>query len=195
LISILIVGSFFILWDSYFTSKEIWGFNSRYLLGITIFGLPLEECLFFIVVPYACLFIHEVLKAYFPNVNTHLLGKIFAFSFALSGLLLSVTYINNWYTLTACSLSSLLVIGLAFRAKVKWFGSFAFTYMVALIPFLIVNGLLTGFFTDEPVVWYNEDHIIGWRIGSIPFEDLYYNLAMLLPIVAIHEKWIQKKRS
>jgi lycopene cyclase domain-containing protein len=50
-----------------------------------------------------------------------------------------------------------------------------------------VNGVLTGFFTDEPVVWYSEDHITGIRIGTIPLEDLYYNLSMLLPIVLIHE--------
>lgn len=190
---IALIGTFFIIWDAYFTSQDIWGFTPRYLMGISMFGLPLEECLFFLVVPYACLFIHEVLKAYFPNVNTDLLGKVFAFTFALSGLLFSAIYINKWYTLTACSLASLLVIGFAFRAKVKWFGSFAFTYMVALIPFLVVNGILTGFFTPEPVVWYSEDHIIGWRIGSIPFEDLYYNLCMLLPIVGIHE-WMNKKK-
>ena len=41
-----------------------WGFNNDYLLGIYLFNLPLEEILFFITVPYACVFIYECLNVY-----------------------------------------------------------------------------------------------------------------------------------
>lgn len=194
-LGIAIVGTFFLIWDEYFTLKGVWGFTPEYLTGIYIGHLPLEECLFFLVVPYACVFIHEVLKAYFPNLRKEYLGRIFGFTFALSGLILAYVFMRNWYTLTACSLSSLLVIWFGFIKKVQWFNDFSFTYLVALIPFLIVNGILTGAVTDQPIVWYNEDHIIGLRIITIPFEDLYYNLCMLLPVIAIHEVWSQKKRS
>lgn len=193
LTAILCIGIIFLLWDEYFTAKEVWGFNRQYLTGIYFGHLPLEECLFFLVVPYACLFIHEVLKAYFPNVKTDLLGKAFGFAFALSGLVLAIGHLKQWYTMTACSFSAVLIIGFAFRAKVKWFGSFALTYLVALVPFLIVNGILTGSVTPDPIVWYNEEHMIGIRIGTIPLEDLYYNMCLLLPIVAIHEAWLKKK--
>jgi hypothetical protein len=47
-------------------------------------------------------------------------------------------------------------------------------------------------FTPEPIVWYNEEHIIGWRIVTIPVEDLFYNYSMLLPVNWIHEKMIAK---
>jgi len=56
-----------------------------------------------------------------------------------------------------------------------------------MLPFLIVNGILTGAVTNEPIVWYSESHIMGPRIITIPVEDLYYNYALLLPIVAIYE--------
>jgi lycopene cyclase domain-containing protein len=194
LVGIVVVGIFFLLWDEYFTELEVWGFNPKYVTGIYWGKLPLEECLFFVVVPYACLFIHEVLKAYFPNMKTELLGKAFGFAFALSGLFFAMEHLKQWYTMTACSFSSILIIGFAFRAKVSWFGSFAFTYLVTLVPFLVVNGLLTGSATPEPIVWYNNDHFMGIRIGTIPIEDLYYNMCMLLPIVAIHELLIKKKQ-
>jgi lycopene cyclase domain-containing protein len=77
---------------------------------------------------------------------------------------------------------------------VEWYSSFVFTFIVAIIPFLIVNGILTGSFTDAPVVWYNENHIIGMRIFTIPFEDLFYNYAMLLPLIAIFEYLKKGKR-
>ena len=185
--AIFLVAVFFLLWDHYFTVHEVWGFNPKYVQGIYLFHLPLEEILFFLVVPYACVFVYEAIRAYFPDLKLDLLGRAFAFAMVLSGLLLTIFYIRNWYTLTACSLSSLLVIGIHFRAKAKWFNYFALTFLVCLIPFLLVNGTLTGFFTKEPVVWYSETHIVGIRIGTIPLEDMYYNLSMLLLIIAIHE--------
>lgn len=192
-LGIAIVGTFFLIWDEYFTQRGIWGFTPEYLTGIYIGNLPLEECLFFLVVPYACVFIHEVLKAYFPKLKKEYMGRILGFAFVLSGLLLAYLHMRNWYTLTVCSLSSLLVIWFGFVRKASWFNDFSFTYLVALIPFVLVNGILTGSVTDEPIVWYNEEHIIGWRILTIPFEDLYYNLSMLLPVIAIHEKLKTKK--
>jgi hypothetical protein len=59
-------------------------------------------------------------------------------------------------------------------------------YLLCLIPFFIVNGILTGATTPEPIVWYSEAHIIGLRMISIPFEDLYYNYALLLPLTWIY---------
>jgi lycopene cyclase domain-containing protein len=192
--AISIIAVVFIIWDIYFTAKGVWGFNPKYLSGYYFWNLPIEECLFFVVVPYACLFLHEVLKAYFPNVQLELIGKAFAFAMVLSGLILAITHLKQWYTMTACSFAAVMMIGFAFRIRMAWFGSFAFTFLVALIPFLIVNGILTGMATDEPIVWYNEDHIVGFRIGTIPLEDVFYNCCMLLPIIAIHEWNIKKKQ-
>lgn len=191
-IAILIVAIPFLFWDNYFTINKIWGFTPEYLSGFYFYSLPIEECLFFFVVPFACLFIHQVLKAYFPRFDAKLIVQSFAFFFVLSGLLFGTLYFDNWYTSSACITSALLTIGLYFVAKVPWFKRFVFTYLVVLIPFIIVNGVLTGAITAKPIVWYSEEHIIGIRIISIPFEDLYYNYCLLLPIVAIFER-LQKK--
>ena len=67
--ALLLIGTAFLIWDEYFTINKIWGFNNDYLHGIYLGHLPLEEVLFFLVVPYACVFIYEVLIAYFPNIK------------------------------------------------------------------------------------------------------------------------------
>jgi lycopene cyclase domain-containing protein len=67
------------------------------------------------------------------------------------------------------------------------------TYLISILPFLIVNGILTGMFTPSPIVWYNESHIIGWRIVTIPIEDLFYCFSMLLPVIWIHESLVKKQ--
>ena len=65
--SLFITGAFFVAFDIWFAKRAIWGFNPDYHSGIVLAGLPLEELLFFIVIPYASIFIHYVLIAYFPG--------------------------------------------------------------------------------------------------------------------------------
>jgi lycopene cyclase domain-containing protein len=55
-------GLFFIIWDEFFTQLGVWGFNEKYLTGVYIGSLPLEEVMFFICIPYACVFTYEALN-------------------------------------------------------------------------------------------------------------------------------------
>lgn len=182
----------FILWDIYFTEHAVWGFNPAYLQGIYIANLPIEECLFFVLVPYACVFIYEVMNAYFPSWNMRAAGHYFAVVFTALGLVLPFVFWGKWYTMAAPALAALLTIWFYFIKRVHWYGRFALAFWVATIPFLLVNGALTGSFTPEPVVWYSESHIMGPRMFTIPVEDVFYNYAMLFPIVLLYE-WVQKK--
>ena len=65
--SMAIVSGFFLVWDIWFTEMGVWGFTPEYLSGIGLFGLPLGEYLFFITVPFACLFIYECMRYFFPD--------------------------------------------------------------------------------------------------------------------------------
>ena len=51
-IGILISMLIFIPWDVFFTINGIWGFNSNYYLGTNLFSLPIEEWLFFLIIPF-----------------------------------------------------------------------------------------------------------------------------------------------
>ena len=189
---ILFVGSGFIAWDIYFTAHGVWGFNPDYLSGITIFNLPLEECLFFFTVPYACLFIYEVVKAYFPKYQPVRFSYYFSLIFTLIALVLAIYFNDNWYTFYALLGAGLINWIVYFGFTPKWYPFFITAFLITQVPFLIVNGVLTGSVTPEPVVWYSENHIMGPRIFTIPVEDIFYNFFMLFPIVIIHE-WLRKK--
>ena len=188
--SILIVGIGFLIWDECFTRIGVWGFTPKYLAGTYLGHLPIEEVLFFLVVPYNFIFILLVLKAYYPNRKTKLIRSVFKWMIGLSSLLMVLFYgggqfffstldTYNYYTITAALFSLVLTL---LAHKKTWFGDFVLSYLVCLIPFFIVNGILTGSITDHPIVWYSEQHIIGWRMGTIPFEDLFYNYDLLLPL-------------
>jgi hypothetical protein len=57
-----------------------------------------------------------------------------------------------------------------------------------LIPFFIVNGILTSL----PVIWYNNQATLGIRIGTIPVEDFIYNGGLLLLAIMGYE-WSNRK--
>ncbi len=58
--SIAVVGTCYLIWDVLVTARGEWSFNGKYLTGVQFLNIPLEEVLFFITVPYSCLFIYEV---------------------------------------------------------------------------------------------------------------------------------------
>ena len=185
LISILIVAIPFLIWDGIFTVNGIWGFNPDYYLGLKAFGMPIEEWMFFFCIPYACLFTHEVLKYYFPSFNlSNSVTLIIGFSLVLiTGLLLMLNF-GKWYTTINFSLFILMILyGLKYHRQTLQ--EYLPSFLVILVPFLLVNGILTGSFIDEPVVWYDDTENIGFRIFTIPFEDIFYSFVMLFSIQLI----------
>lgn len=184
--SIFIVGFPFLLWDELFTQWSVWGFTEKYLFGVYLGSLPIEEILFFVIVPYNCIFIFEVLKAYFNNIIIKKFSKILYVVIVLISLINTTFYFNNVYTFYACLIASILGF-IAFYKNSKWLEYFCLTYLVALIPFLVVNGILTGAITENPIVWYNENEIIGWRIFTIPYEDLFYNFDLMFLVTLVHQ--------
>jgi lycopene cyclase domain-containing protein len=186
--AVLLTLVFFVPWDAFFTRIGVWGFTPKYLLGISLFGLPLEEVLFFITVPYACLFIYETLNTYLTRDWLAPFAKVgFWFSF-FAALLAGFLFHDRWYTACAClGLALLLLIHFALF-RYRFFGRFLMAYLVHLVPFLLVNGVLTYL----PVVWYNNSENVGIRLGTIPIEDTAYSMLMLIVSVTTYE-WLAGK--
>ncbi len=188
--AVAIVGGFFVIWDVWFTSMGVWGFTPEYLTGIDIINLPLEEWLFFITVPIACVFIYRVLNYFWPtpffSLNTAFKVNLFLafFSFAMA-----VMHTDKWYTGVNFGLIALYLLYIQYIAKPNWLAHFYRSYLIALIPFFIVNGLLTGFGLETQVVWYNDDHNLGTRIATIPFEDAFYGMLLVMGVVDLYERF------
>ncbi|MGB0304738.1 MAG: lycopene cyclase domain-containing protein [Flavobacteriaceae bacterium] len=184
---ILVMMLIFIPWDIYFTASGFWGFNPDYLTGIYWFGLPMEEWLFFICIPYACMFTHYVLTALVRNWPLREKTNQWVYLIIASLLIILLWYgYQQWYTATAF-LYALLILGLTQNFAPQVLPSFFMSYVVILIPFFLVNGILTGSGLPEPIVWYNNAENFGLRLGTIPVEDAIYNLGMLLTVVFVGE--------
>jgi len=182
----------FVVWDSYFTSIGVWGFTPKYLVGSYLFGLPIEEILFFICIPYACLFTYYCFRIFY-GTDYHIRAvNVITWLFLGVTVAMGIVYFDRYYTSwTAVGLVVFLLF-LHFSAKVKWLSLFYFSHMFLLIPFFIVNGILTGTGLDEPVVWYNNAENIGVRIFTIPIEDVFYGMLMLLLNTFFFEYFLAK---
>ncbi len=191
-ISILIPATLFILWDEFFTKLGVWGFNPKYLTGTYIGSLPIEEILFFICIPYACVFTYEALN--YLVKKDHVAPYQKTVSIILIGILFLVGIINydKWYTSVTFIALGIYLSVLQFGIKSSFLSRFYFAYLFILIPFFIVNGILTGTGLEDPVVWYNNAENLGIRMLTIPVEDTFYGMLLLLMNVSIFE-WLQKK--
>ena len=187
--AIAISGLFFIIWDAIFTELGVWGFNPKYVTGVYFIGLPIEEILFFFCIPYACIFTYFALN--------HLIEKdhLFPHQELITSILIFLLlvfggyFMNNLYTGVTFLITGLFLALIMLKLRTRFMGRFYFAFVVILLPFLIVNGILTGSFIDEPVVWYNNEENLGIRLGTIPVEDVVYGMLMLLLPITIAEKW------
>jgi len=178
--SILIIAAFYILADIYMTKTGVWGFDSRYHLNILIANLPLEEWLFFLFIPYACVFLHECMVLYFPGLKLNLKwSRIIIVFLILMAVVVLVFYFDRTYTVYIFSLV-IIALSLAFVDSTNQISSFFVSFLLILIPFIIVNAILTGSFIDHQVVWYNDQENMGIRILTIPVEDVGYAFSMVL---------------
>jgi lycopene cyclase domain-containing protein len=183
----ILPAAIFIVWDMFFTTKGVWSFSEDHITGIKIGNLPVEEVLFFFVVPFCCLFIYECIRCWFPSIGREKLsGKILmALGIALlvTGLFNLDKYYTSWTGIgNGIFIGSIFILPKVFRDfRVNYF---LVSYVIILIPFLTVNGLLTSI----PVVLYNDAENLAFRIYTIPVEDTFYGMLLILMNVTIYDR-------
>jgi lycopene cyclase domain-containing protein len=185
--AILLPALFYIIWDIFFTAKNVWSFNENYIIGIKLINLPIEEVLFFFVVPYCCVFIYECIRCYFPELKSKPAGDTILQLLATVLLTAGIVFYKKKYTSYTFIFTPIFIAAIYLQKKYfKSFDAISFlvAYAIILTPFLVVNGFLTAI----PVVLYNNEENLGIRIYTIPFEDIFYGMLLVLMNVSIYEK-------
>ena len=175
----------FIIWDSLVTGRH-WWFNTSYTLPYRIFNLPVEEWLFFITVPYACIFTWEVLVEYFSNKEWPSLGllPIILFTVSVPLALLALIYGKEYTAIVFFTfgfvffLDYLLKTGLFIQRRTYVF------FALLTLMMLVFNGYLTA----RPVVLYDARYQLDFRVITIPLEDFFYGYTLVLGVLVIYEK-------
>lgn len=185
----VIVSLIFIVWDIIFTRLNVWNFNPDYIIGFYLFNLPVEEILFFIFIPFSCTFTYYCLTRFYTfNIRTLYINVIFT---AIVVVLLYFGFLNIARLYTGIAFYSTIIVGILiyYLKGAQWLGRFLIVYSVLLLPFLVVNGILTGTGIDAPVVRYNSAEIINFRILTIPIEDFVYGMELLILNIFFFDKF------
>lgn len=184
----ILTGIVFLFWDQWFAAMGVWGFNSIYLTGYYVGEIPIEEIMFFLTVPYACVFIYECLRAYIKQNDTfEELHRWFTLLFFGISCSLLYWFNDRLYTSLTCLILSFMLGTHLIVIRRRYMSWFYFAFLISLIPMLIVNGILTA----KPVVYYNEMEITGLRLMSIPIEDFLYNMTMFVMCIGLYE-WFNR---
>lgn len=185
--AMLITLVFFVVWDVAFTAEGVWGFNSRYLSGLDLINLPVEEWLFFITIPYACVFTYAALNYHVPKDYLGPYAKSISLVLIVLLLVVGLVHIDRAYTSVTFLLTALFILIHVLFLDTSFMGRFYLAYAVCLVPFFVVNGILTGSFIEEEVVWYNNEENLGIRLFTIPVEDVVYGMLLILMNVTFME--------
>jgi len=173
----LVIAILFLIWDYFFTKYGIWGFTPEYLTGIYIANLPIEEILFFICIPYACIFTYYILKFLVIRNPISKIQKSITVGMVIFSLFTGIIAVGRWYTSLTAFLTAGYLLFLLIRKKDLAY--YYLTYVFVLPFFFLSNGLLTGSFLDKPIVWYNDLENLGIRIFTIPVEDIFYGFLLV----------------
>lgn len=189
--AIALTGVFFIAWDVFFTRIGVWSFAPEYVTGIWLVDLPIEEWLFFIIIPFCCVFIYECVDYFLGEKVWQSWAPYVFYALALGLGALAIYHHDKWYTSVKLgSMALMIVIHIAWFGH-RYLGRFLVAYLFTLIPFLLVNGTLTYL----PVVSYNDAENLGIRISdltgipffNIPIEDTMYSMLLLMMNVSLYE--------
>lgn len=185
----------FILWDAWFTKIGVWWFNDTYLIGNRILGLPIEEWLFFICIPFSCVFTYYCLTKFFNLKWANAFNTIIVFVTIIVCSVVALLFYNKTYTLVTALITIATLIYLHFIAKVDWIGQASLVFTILMLGFFPVNGVLTGTGLESPIVNYNSNEFLTIRLFTIPIEDAVYGYTQFLLNIYFFNYFSKNKQS
>ena len=175
----------YVIWDVLVAGSH-WWFNEAYTLGFRLLGLPIEEWLFFITVPFGCLLVWETL----PHADSWLI-RLKPLRYVRM-ILYPTLPIGVWVFSTGKQYTGLVLFCFGLVALVDVLLGVDLllcpkTYLyLAIVSVLIL--VFNGYLTARPVVLYGETYQIGYRIFTIPLEDIGYGFTLMLFNAMIYER-------
>lgn len=185
----------FILWDAWFTYSGVWWFSEEYLLGVNLLRMPVEEWMFFICIPFSCIFTYYCLNKFFNLNRAERYNRILAIFLILLCVTILLFFNAKLYTSVTAIVTLLTVVYIYFIAGFPSFGKSTLVYLILMLGFIPVNGTLTGTGLEKAIVNYNPDQIIGLRILTIPIEDFVYGYVLFLLNVYFFEMMTKSQKS
>ena len=176
----------YIIWDALVTGSH-WQFNTAYTLDFRLVGLPIEEWLFFITVPFGCLLVWETLPDARLSRQLRPLRHVRSVLYAALPIGIAVFSTGRQYTgLVLCCFGLVGLVDTLLRTHLLLEPKTYLYLAIVAVLILVFNGYLTA----RPVVLYGEAYQSGYRMLTIPVEDFGYGFTLVLFNAMLYEKQI-----
>lgn len=177
----------FIVWDMNVTGTW-WNFNRSYTSGIFFGPLPIEEILFFLVVPWSCLVLWVNLPPPREKNFPYPIEAALSLASIAGAVVLSIR--GTFYTSTV-----LFVFGILILISISHGRLFTTKRFLCFSLFVILfTTIFNGYLTYRPIVTYSPDFVSGIRIGTIPIEDYLYGFLLTSSVTLIYERLTRRTR-
>jgi len=182
LLSITAVAIPFVIWDVWAAQNGHWFFNEKYIFSTRLWGLPIEEILFFICVPAVMWFVWEVVKVHVKaRMSRSVVPRLVASSLFIANAIIAIIYFDRGYTrsvaIAACVTSFILSKSALLRERQFW------VFQGAHLGLFIISNT---FLTSLPIISYGSGSIIGIRIGTIPLEDFMFSYVLVTALLFVY---------
>lgn len=179
----LLAGAPWIVWDIWAAGRH-WDFADAYVLGPRLLGLPLEEWLFFAVVPFSCLFSWEMIARGPTATPARWLRPLEGVVAALliGGAAWGVA-LPPYTRLVLVSLAAPLVADATLATGVFLHARGLLYVGLVSILTVVFNNVLTGL----PIVVYEPSAQLGFRVFTMPIEDLGFGLGLVGVVTVVFE--------
>ena len=178
-----IVGIAITLFVSLLVSRGDLTFNSKFLTGTLVTGMPIEVVLFLFAAPFASIALYEFITTQFKDKRIALDNSIFymlAFTYAV----LTVVFSNFTLTGNIFLLMTVLMLAASYFKKNNVFltKNFFVYSLFSLIAFILIAIVLTA----SPFITHAKSAVTGFNIGAIPFESFFLSFFILSTFLTVY---------
>lgn len=188
--AIFITGFMFLLWDIRFTEVGIWSYDTDFTIGIFHKSLPIEQWLVYLVFPVTALLVYEIMKTRFRTLDLNTVFTAVALLLVIVLAVFAYLFRVRIYTFFSFLFTTIYLAYTIFRKQFKPNLTYFFlTYLIILIPYFILNWILTWNLAIE----YHQEQVLNVWIGMIPIENFVYLFLLLLINITVYEYLSVKK--
>lgn len=168
--STLVVEITMVLWRALSLHRGDFVFSPGSTLSTPVFGLPLDDVLFFVASAYATIFLYEVVRAFVPEKGVTMTpwkAVALGTAFLVAGLvlyrfpyMLTVLVLCGAYFLIAAAIAPHLLAS-------SWYWiAFGIAYVVMLIAQGIIGGL--------SAITFDAADVLGIHVAFVPLETFFF---------------------
>lgn len=190
--SLFITAVIFASCDVVLTATGVWGYNPAFIIGMCVYGVPIEAILYFVCLPYFGIYIYFALTRMIEHDYLYNHHELISSALSIVLMVTGIYHLDKAYTgLAFVGLGAFLAFQMIVL-KPRYMSRFYFAFPVILIPVMLAELVRTGAFTTKAPVWYNQDETLDLFLGTVPVENIFYSLLLMVLSTTVYE-WLRIK--